>query len=66
MDIYKKSDWFDNFKIKIQDMLRARKAKIIGSSPGGQAEEIITLYYDNESLSKDTAKLKRLYNKVTN
>lgn len=36
------------------------------SSHGGQVEEIITLYYDNDSMTRDGMNLERMYDKIIN
>ena len=67
-------EWISNKRViglltlkgKIDDMLRAGKANVIGSSKGGQVEEIITIYYNNETISQDTMALTGLRDKIIN
>ncbi|KAK4349441.1 hypothetical protein RND71_032196 [Anisodus tanguticus] len=53
-------------KTRIEDMIRNRKASVIGSSKGGDVEEIMTLYYDNDIEVKETTELTLLLDKITN
>ncbi|KAJ8563438.1 hypothetical protein K7X08_031890 [Anisodus acutangulus] len=53
-------------KSRIEDMLRNRKASVIGTSKGGDVEEIMTLYYGNDIEVKETTELTLLLDKITN
>ena len=54
-------------KSKIQDILRARRAVVIGeSNGGGDAEHIITLYYDNTVQNSGSVALETMLDKIVN
>lgn len=60
----KRAIGLSTLKGKIDDMIRAGKAKVLGTSKGGAVEEIITIYYDNETISRDTMELERLRDRI--
>lgn len=60
----KRAIGLSTLRSKIDDMIRAGKANIIGTSKGGPVEELITIYYDNETISKDTMELERLRDRI--
>lgn len=60
----KRAIGLSTLKNKIDDMIRAGKAKVIGTSKGGAIEEIITIYYDNETISRDTVELEKMRDRI--
>ncbi|KAK4364272.1 hypothetical protein RND71_015630 [Anisodus tanguticus] len=60
----KRAIGLSTLKSKIEDMLRAGKASIIGNTKGGETEELITLYYNNDVLSQDTILLTNMHDRI--
>ena len=66
-------DWICNkraigiavLKSKLEDFIRGRKACVLGTRMGGDVEEILTLYYNNDVLKTDTTELTAMYKRVT-
>ena len=66
-------DWISNkraiglsvLKSKIEDLIKGRKACILGSRMGGDVEEILTLYYNNDVLKTDTSDLVAMHDRIT-
>ena len=52
-------------KSKLDDLIRGRKACVLGSSMRGDVEEILTLYYNNDILKTDTSNLVAMHNRIT-
>ncbi|KAL1831560.1 hypothetical protein ACET3Z_001211 [Daucus carota] len=65
-------DWICNkraigiavLKSKLEDFIRGRKACVLGSRMGGDVEEILTLYYNNDVLKTDTTELTAMYKRI--
>jgi len=66
-------DWLCNkraigiatLKSKLEDMIRGGKACVIGTSKGGLAEEILTIYYNNDIISRDTTALNEMHARLS-
>lgn len=56
----------ETLKTKIQDMLMVIKANIIRLSQGWHVEEITSIYYDNETMLKNTVECEIMLNKFIN
>ena len=61
----KRAIGLSTIKSKLEDMIRGRKACVIGTGQGGDVEDIITLYYNNDVMNIDTTQLTVMQAKVS-
>lgn len=60
----KRAIGISTLKSKLEDLIRGRKSCVIAYGQGGDVEDIITLYYNNDVLSTDVTNLSIMHSNI--